>query len=1094
MSPRSSLPRRSSWVHRSGLRLQNWVRRTKRAVRASVVEREAVATGMEAFSDLRMRLSALRPPTRWSRGWWYRVRQLVVFAIALALLAVAVASVGYVLYALITDLSGNGRSPRGLRDSCEETGLACTVTVSLFLTAGPILVASGAILYWRTRRVKRPFVRAARENPTEFVETAGDIVGDVVGRDDLCEVVQADLRDRQGRRPHVIVAGVGAGKTAVLVRLTERLERSGAVPVAVRMRDAERDVDFLAMAKSRFIRDAQTSLVSETQAEQAWRRLRKDDKIVVLADGLEEALADGDVAGHERDHRIRVAVSHARRRRYPLVIASRPHDALIGLDAALVHLEPLNKDAALEYIRGGHTDRDGDRLNWLVERGVVVESPLFLQIARELRNCDRLTHRHLNTRGADRVKLRAELLKSWIEALIAGSLEGARGGRQPVALTKWEREAAVERISALACCGLAEDKLEVTFEMYEKPSAADGRPKTPRPNYDKLTKRIDEKLAAARHPPRVPPDMQLAVNMAARMGLVEHRTNGTRFPHSIMQAYLGSRLMREALMDEGYRRKAFASPGKEFLVALVLFSRTDQAKQSDHPGEGGGTWLHWLTDELVQAASVQNRHDKSINLLAAAVEVESMAPSEDGPPLAATAANDRWHTFTARDDSVLDAKLNFVERLGEAALRPIRERYADTAPVRAAAATDTEPTPGQFPLLFDLCARERLYRVRLAGAQQIGAGGEDAFRELEGQFCTTLPLDADVALKDELRHRSYTLEAWVMPMLAGSDTGHEGAARGQRVVDRLDKWVALVGDGMPLSIEAALAQGFKYAANRRPQPPFDSEEARSYLARRTQEMLEKAEYWFSRLTLLHALCLWHLTGVARDFGENGDPRPDVQQRVLNWIERPGGSREHRFVYEAAKLVIAAIRTGRPERYIWIDESGVTTKVGSRSDQRGADPSRRLWIPPSSGWLALEGRAQQLVADVLILLNLAERGATRGGRDLRERETRLHRINNGALPYCLCEDRIEHLMPIPTPARGTGTQAGGCKTGCPVGLCPYPPKSEQAYRVELSEAFCRNQRELLGHRGRRGWGPAPWQDASRSELRDFWTSMEQRARV
>jgi len=116
----------------------------------------------------------------------------------------------------------------------------------------------------------------------------------------------------------------------------------------VRLRDADRGVDFLVLAKQRFLRDAQTSLVSEPDAEKIWQRLLKQDRIVVLADGLEEALADDPLAEHERDHRIRVAVSQARRQRYPLVIASRPHDALIGLDAALVHLEPLNKEAALE--------------------------------------------------------------------------------------------------------------------------------------------------------------------------------------------------------------------------------------------------------------------------------------------------------------------------------------------------------------------------------------------------------------------------------------------------------------------------------------------------------------------------------------------------------------------------------------------------------------------------------------------------------------------------------------------------------------------------------------------------------------------------
>jgi hypothetical protein len=259
-------------------------------------------------------------------------------------------------------------------------------------------------------------------------------------------------------------------------------------------------------------------------------------------------------------------------------------------------------------------------------------------------------------------------------------------------------------------------------------------------------------------------------------------------------------------------------------------------------------------------------------------------------------------------------------------------------------------------------------------------------------------------------------------------------------------------------------------------------------------MLENARFWFSRLTLLHALCLWHLGAASREFGERGDPRQDIETRVLNWLRRPDGRGEHRFVLEAARLVIAAIQTGRPEQYIWIDESGVTTKVGSRSPELGPDPSRKLWIPPSSGWLALDERAQQLVADVLILLNLAERGISRTAEELRDREERLKRMNINELPYCLCKDRNDQLMPISSPGSGAGARYGGCRAGCPVRLCPYPLKSAQPYRVELSEAFCRNQREILSHKRIRHGGPAPWQDTLRSELRQFWTAMEERARV
>jgi len=249
-------------------------------------------------------------------------------------------------------------------------------------------------------------------------------------------------------------------------------------------------------------------------------------------------------------------------------------------------------------------------------------------------------------------------------------------------------------------------------------------------------------------------------------------------------------------------------------------------------------------------------------------------------------------------------------------------------------------------------------------------------------------------------------------------------------------------------------------------------------------MLRKARFWYSRLTLLHALCLWALSGTlpaSRDQNER-----DFRAVVKRWIRC---EEEHRFVGEAGELVVKALETKQPERFMWIDESGVTTTVGSRSKREGPHALRTLWIPPSAGWLILDRRAQQLVADVLILLTLAERGDT-----AEDWEWHLNLINGSELPHCLTQERSEHLRPA---ERGGVTQRSAgetCKGGCPVGLCPYPSKGQKPNRVELSEAFCRNQRELAGGRRSRFAGPAAWQHAPRSDLREFWRKMETRART
>ena len=139
--------------------------------------------------------------------------------------------------------------------------------------------------------------------------TAGAIIDQVVGRDELCKVLMADLHDRR-TRPHVLVGGVGTGKTAVLVRLTEFLADQGAVPVPIRLRDAGTELDFENLARDRFLSEANQYVLYSAEGETIWRRLRKDGKIVVLADGLEEALV-GTSAEQERDNIIRAAIRKA---------------------------------------------------------------------------------------------------------------------------------------------------------------------------------------------------------------------------------------------------------------------------------------------------------------------------------------------------------------------------------------------------------------------------------------------------------------------------------------------------------------------------------------------------------------------------------------------------------------------------------------------------------------------------------------------------------------------------------------------------------------------------------------------------------------
>jgi hypothetical protein len=340
--------------------------------------------------------------------------------------------------------------------------------------------------------------------------------------------------------------------------------------------------------------------------------------------------------------------------------------------------------------------------------------------------------------------------------------------------------------------------------------------------------------------------------------------------------------------------------------------------------------------------------------------------------------------------------------------------------------------------------------------------------------------------------------AWLAPLLVGSVRDFHPEARHE-----LERWLSCVGnersgatDRFDLSLEVALAQGFKYAANRRRHHPHARSDTRFYLAEQAMEMLSRARFWFSQLTLIHALCLWempdagvprderaapHLNGTGPANGQVRQPGSDPEAIVGRWLE-VAKNKDHPFVGEAGKLAVQALKTCHPERFLWIDESGIVSSVGAGAAPGSSYRKHHLWIPPSSGWAALDPRARQLVGDVLILLNLAERG-----QEPAEIEQRLRRSDRNDLPPCLSLDRdsldARRMAGGVSPTPGTN-----CTDGCLFRLCPYPARGVQPYRSELGEAFCRGQQSLVS----RGM-TAPWQGNRRTDLKRFWAHMANRAR-
>ena len=1061
---------------------------------------------------------------------------------------------------------------------CQQRALSCGILASFLVPILTLALVSAFFLLGRLWYLRKRYLRTARSRPQDFVPTAGNVIGEIVGRDELCRVMIADLRDLHTRRVHVVVGGIGTGKTALLVRLTKQLAHQRAVPVAVRLRDAQQNLDFRELARTRFMSDLETGILSENEGEKVWRQLLKEGRIVVLADGLEEALTE-DEAQTERDNLIRLAIRQANKQELPLIVASRPHDPLRGTEAALVELEPLSEEAALDYIQLGDSSEGEQRIDWIVETAEVTETPLYMQIAHQLHRAGLLMYvsatrdgQQLDTRGVDRSTLRLRLLRAWKDALVNGHFPPG------VALGRENRMAAIEYLSVLACIGLRQDKLQVELEEFNNLVKKDSQDQPlPIAEQPPIIRELHKRLTDSEHSSfNAPPtfDVRLAATWGTHLQLVEAQKNAVRFPHSIIQAYLGSRLIGYAMADAEFRQKALQKAGRELLIALVLHSRAKADQVSPSGLTQGKIDGDCSPDEprnlrqLLREAAGKRSDAKAVDLYATALEIDSLDPVPQHWAIAEEVM-EKWPRLVARDPRTLEhAKLNLVRRFGEAG-RVITERRRH----------NEELPPPAYGQLFEIGCHESSYAVRLAAAQEIGPGGDAALNELRAALRSGAPphdqardagnrgtltesgerqqsetgrashdsghdsrrpekgkkqqeeethrrnvMRAWLARllgerdqtgtgrashqpdhdsqghekgkkqeqQEEETHRRNVMRAWLAPLLVESASGSDAQAVAREV---LEQRLASVyeqnrqppGSRSSLSSEIALAQGFKYAANRRRGYPHVREGARAYLIEQAKEMLDACNFWFTKITLLHALTLWHLAD-----GGSGRPDherdPDYKALVAHWSGIAGSQRRdrrkvHPFVAEACRLSVRALETGLPERYIWIDESGVVSRVGSSPARAGARRKHNLWIPPSTGWTALNTRAQQLLADVLLLLNLGERGGPS------DRDQRLQRTNHIYLPPCLAEDRSPLDPNRPLGRAGDAAPGSNCTAECEFSLCPYPSKGAQYHRQELNEAFCRRQQRLLTpwlFRTR----TAPWQEMSAGQLRRFWKELGQ----
>ena len=1134
---------------------------------------------------------------------------------------------------------------------CQQVNTSCDAINSVLMPV--LLVATSTVIFlaWRLFRVRRFYRQKATTEANRFVQTAGSLMDEVVGRDHLCDALMNNLRDRKTRRPHVIVGSIGVGKTALLVHLTERLAAIGAVPVPVRLRDVqqEKDLDFSNLARKRFSEIVEPIVRSNAEQDRAWRWLREQaGRVVVLADGLEEALSSKSMAG-QRDNLIRAAIRKAKEQGLPLVIASRPHDPLRAMQAAITWLEPLSDEAALRYIsRSGSWRSDPTLLDRVVEAAKVVESPLYLQIAKDLHSKDLLEPLWAGVNAGDlavqdRWTFRQDLLRTWLNALIDGKLHAE------LPIDPDTRQAVVEYMSALACIGLASDSATIALRDLDPFLGEFNRELPTNPEWrDCVARYLGRKMAALQEPvdgrdksaslrtaliassrgrKNLPPgpymDVRLAATWGTRMGLVQE--SGTtdsetgsmvHFQHSIIQAYLGSRFLPAILSDPAFPEESPATPGsqnlppwrrrlaanamtlqlhgggraerllsdalpqsgRELLIALVLHSRSLDGRCTCAGADGPRVQpcpTYLMREVLAEAASrylvaakkaltraytpareaLNNcqRFDKqngfslrALDCFGAAVEIASQ---DDNPDLnrLIQKARDEWPSIGLGEDPVRlrEAKITIVQQYGAAARRMVRKK-------------DDGST---YRMIFDIGCVEPDYHVRSEIATQVGTGGMEAFSALrdvistreriaksdrppdrsKGKTKTKMPgyrRSPTPSFQDERQRNAWLQElqrqrrrdqrkwadeeahdersrwyhssmwAWLLPMLVDSAamTGHSGspwyeleslisdATKGtefRRAVGSPSE--APLPNGEKYGLGLALAQGFKYAANQRLSPQ-SNQGGREFLIKQAEELLKQSTFWYTRLTLLQALTLWALpddvTGPHQIRGKGADP----EDQVKGWLTLREGEREHPLVKAGGKLAVRALQTRRPERFLWIDDADMASRIGTEVSAPGAPRFHNLWIPPSTGWSSLDPTAQQLLADVLLLVVLGERGYR--PKDLFRV---LERVSESPkLPSCLNRDR-SRLDPVRAvdPAAQPGDK---CADDCGMKMCPYPGKAEKGLRLEFNEIFCLHQRDMLRASQPRSWlylrfrRESPWQrKVPVAGMRRFWDEMGERAR-
>ena len=856
----------------------------------------------------------------------------------------------------------------------------------------------------------------------------------VFGRDRLIDQVATNLKDEFRTGPQVIIGETGSGKTSLLLALAAHFARHGVYPIVLSLRDVE-EINFSAMAETRFKEYVDPHVRAAGDADKLWRWVCRRGEIVVLADDLDRAKVPG-MAADPYKTTVRVALQAAGRRRLPLVVASRPEALPPDLDVAPVPIGQLELDPeaatreVLTRARRREDDPELDKIRDYIKRGNLTANPFYLGLLVDVLRLPS-SPKPPPREGEGEHAVRLALLERWREGLLDEKIvpEGERRRRERI----------LDRVADFAAARLT-------------------------PALDATT---DDPAAAER-------EWLSDLHAAERLDLVEMDGGGRhRFKHDVLHAFFASQ-KRDVLLDA--LKSAPDAPRVQLSVVFGAaasrgraasqdrgFSREACKRLTESQGEADERRL------LRAAAAAEVANAGGFHALDERIAATCAAARREASPLVRRAALEE--VAKLRGKAVVEALWDFA---GD-----------DDYDVRWAAAQK----------LIRRCS-ERPQSFR-GGDSEASAVGLHAYEVLVPIFEETLRSADGLSGAHDRDPRILALKriAWILPALRfpAKDWGDQDL-KDQPPDDLLERLLRLEKGGVSSEpgLEASIAQGFKVHALTLITAGYVDKETVN--VDKAKEMLSRSKFWYSQLNLLHAITV-RVAYAAAQGGALFNERRHVTslRRRANYVRDLLPQDPHPFVKAVATLCDRAIDEVRRDlkdprgkdqknaarealgRYVWGDEGVLVSQQPAELDKGEVAQARRARTDGGTGTDRSSGlvdSAIQLVGDIVILLNMNEAG---------DEEQRKWFAETAELPYCM------------TQSRDRGELFDKCRGGeeCKFGLCPYQPavNGPSAHR-EISRGFCRHQQHHATRRAARPWGS----EVKTRELREVWEELEAKARM